>query len=86
MIKPKINNWEIDRVATIDRILIHMSLTEILYMPTIPLKVSLNEYIELSKYFSTPKSKIFINGLLDHIIKDLKAENKIQKQGRGLVE
>ncbi len=86
MIKPKINNWEMDRVATIDRILIHMSLTEILYMPTIPLKVSLNEYIELSKYFSTPKSKIFINGLLDQIIKDLKAENKIQKQGRGLVE
>lgn len=86
MIQPKIDNWEMDRVAMLDRILIHMSLTEILYMPTIPLKVSLNEYIELSKYFSTPKSKIFINGLLDHIIKELKAEDKIKKQGRGLVE
>lgn len=86
MIKPKVNNWEMDRIAAIDRLLIHMSLTEIIYMPTIPLKVSLNEYIELSKYFSTPKSKVFINGLLDKLIKELKANNVIKKEGRGLVE
>jgi len=85
LIKPKVKNWEMDRLATIDRILIEMALAEVLNMPTIPVKVSLNEYIEMSKYFSTPKSKVFINGILDHIIADLKSEGKINKQGRGLV-
>jgi len=85
LIKPKIKNWEMDRLATIDKILIEMALAEVLNMPTIPVKVSLNEYIEMSKYFSTPKSKVFINGILDHIIADLKTEGKINKQGRGLV-
>jgi N utilization substance protein B len=86
LIKPKITNWEIDRLAAIDRILIHMTLAEVLEMPIIPIKVSMNEYIDLSKYFSTPKSKQFINGILDHIIADLKAEGKISKLGRGLVD
>jgi N utilization substance protein B len=85
LIKPKVKNWEIDRLATIDKILIEMALAEVLNMPTIPVKVSLNEYIELSKYFSTPKSKVFINGILDHIVADLKTEGKIKKQGRGLI-
>lgn len=85
LIKPKVKNWEMDRLATIDRILIEMALAEVLNMPTIPVKVSLNEYIEMSKYFSTPKSKVFINGILDHIVADLKTEGKIKKQGRGLV-
>jgi len=74
-----------DRLATIDRILIEMALAEVINMPTIPIKVSLNEYIEMSKYFSTPKSKVFINGILDHIVADLKTQGKINKQGRGLV-
>lgn len=86
LIKPKITNWEIDRLAAIDRILIHMTLAEVLEMPIIPIKVSMNEYIDLSKYFSTPKSKQFINGILDHIIADLKSEGKINKLGRGLVD
>lgn len=85
LIKPKVKNWEMDRLATIDLILIQMALAEVLEMPTIPIKVSMNEYIDLSKYFSTPKSKVFINGILDHIIADLKTEGKINKQGRGLV-
>jgi len=85
LMKPKIKNWEMDRLATIDKILIKMALAEVLEMPTIPVKVSLNEYIELSKYFSTPKSKVFINGLLDNVIADLKAKNEINKQGRGLM-
>lgn len=85
LIKPKVKNWEMDRLATIDRILIEMALAEVINMPTIPIKVSLNEYIELSKYFSTPKSKVFINGILDHIVADLKTQGKIKKQGRGLV-
>lgn len=85
LIKPKIKNWEMDRLATIDKILIEMALAEVMNMPTIPIKVSLNEYIEMSKYFSTPKSKVFINGILDHIVADLKSEGKINKQGRGLV-
>ena len=85
LIKPKIQNWEMDRLAAIDRILLEMALAEVLYMPTIPVKVSLNEYIELSKYFSTPKSKIFINGILDNLIADLKSKEEIKKQGRGLI-
>lgn len=84
LMKPKIKNWEMDRLATIDKILIKMALAEILEMPTIPIKVSLNEYIELSKYFSTPKSKLFINGLLDNLVADLKSKDEIKKQGRGL--
>jgi N utilization substance protein B len=63
-----------------------MALCEILYFPSIPVKVTLNEYIEISKYFSTPKSKVFINGILDKIIKNLKQNNKIKKTGRGLVD
>lgn len=85
LMKPKIKNWEMDRLATIDKILIQMALAEVIEMPTIPVKVSLNEYIELSKYFSTPKSKVFINGILDNVVADLKAKGTINKQGRGLV-
>jgi N utilization substance protein B len=80
LIKPKVKNWEIDRLATIDKILIEMALAEVLNMPTIPVKVSLNEYIELSKYFSTPKSKVFINGILDHIVADLKQKVKLKNK------
>jgi len=85
IMKPKVKNWDMDRLATIDKILIKMALAEVLEMPTIPVKVSLNEYIELSKYFSTPKSKIFINGILDKVVADLKAKGDIKKQGRGLM-
>jgi len=62
-----------------------MALTEILEFPSIPVKVSFNEYIEISKYYSTEQSSMFINGVLDKIINTFRSENKIQKQGRGLV-
>ncbi len=82
----KTRNWEIDRIAMMDVLLMKMAITEILYFPTIPVKVTLNEYIEISKYYSTPKSRIFINGILDKLVVDFRAEGKIQKEGRGLIE
>ncbi len=78
-------NWDAERIAFIDTLLIDMALTEVLYFDNIPVKVSFNEYIELSKYYSTNRSNIFINGLLDKIINNLKKENKIKKIGRGLI-
>lgn len=86
LIKPKIVNWEIDRVALMDMLILKMALVELTEMNSIPVKVTMNEYIEISKYFSTPKSKIFINGILDNLILELKTSGKIKKTGRGLVE
>ena len=85
VIVQKLQNWEVDRIAVIDFILLKMAICEFCCFPSIPLRVTLNEYIEISKYYSTPKSRAFINGLLDKIIDMLKAENKINKQGRGLM-
>jgi N utilization substance protein B len=84
-ISAKTKNWELERIALTDIILIKMALTEFQYCPTIPIKVTLNEYIEISKYFSTPKSKLFINGILDKLVEELKSENKVKKKGRGLI-
>jgi len=86
IIKPKIVNWEIDRVALMDILILKMALVELTEMPSIPVKVTMNEFIEISKYFSTPKSKIFINGILDNLIIELKASGRIKKAGRGLLE
>jgi N utilization substance protein B len=79
-------NWEIDRIALIDRILMKMAIAEARSFESIPLKVTLNEYIELSKYYSTPKSSAFINGILDQLFQKLKAQGSIVKVGRGLLE
>ena len=84
IIAEKIQNWELDRVAYVDFILLKMAVCEFCEFPNIPLRVTFDEYIEISKYYSTPKSKYFINGLLDNILIYLKEENKISKQGRGL--
>jgi N utilization substance protein B len=78
-------NWELDRIAKMDVILLKMGITELQIFPEIPTKVTLNETIEISKYYSTPKSNIFINGILDKAIDKLKKENKIIKVGRGLL-
>jgi N utilization substance protein B len=86
MIDEKASNWELDRIALMDIILIKMALAEFIEFPSIPVKVTMNEYIELSKYYSTPKSRVFINGILDNMITDLKKENKLVKIGRGLIE
>jgi N utilization substance protein B len=86
MIDEKASNWELERIALMDIILIKMALAEFIEFPSIPVKVTMNEYIELSKYYSTPKSRVFINGILDNMITDLKKENKLLKIGRGLIE
>jgi N utilization substance protein B len=79
-------NWEIERIANMDMLLMEMALAEILYIPNVPVKASLNEYIDISKEYSTPNSKVFVNGVLDKIIAELKHDNKIIKTGRGLKE
>jgi len=79
-------NWEVDRIANMDMLLMEMALAEILYIPNVPVKASLNEYIDISKEYSTPNSKTFVNGVLDKIIAELKRDNKINKTGRGLKE
>ena len=86
LISSKISNWEIERVAQIDLLLMQMALTEILEMPTVPVKVSMNEYIDMAKYYSTPKSKHFVNGVLDSLLIEFKKEGIIKKTGRGLIE
>lgn len=79
-------NWDVERIANMDMLLMEMALAEILYIPNVPIKASLNEYIDISKEYSTPNSKTFVNGVLDKIIAELKRENKINKTGRGLKE
>jgi N utilization substance protein B len=86
LIDDKVKNWDMDRIALMDMLLIKMALVEILESPSIPIKVTLNEYIELAKLYSTPKSKVFVNGILDKLIGDLKDQKKIKKTGRGLME
>jgi transcription antitermination protein NusB len=85
-IKPMLKNWDADRVATIDMILMKMALAELLFFPTIPTKVTINEYVDISKMYSTDKSKDFVNGILDRLMKKLKEEERIVKEGRGLIE
>lgn len=79
-------NWEMDRIALMDVILMKMAVTEILHFKTVPTKVTLNEYIEISKFYSTPKSNGFINGVLDKAIEVLKEDGRLIKVGRGLME
>ena len=78
-------NWELDRIAKMDQLFLKMAFAEILSMPDLPIKVSMNEYIEISKYYSTAKSKLFVNGLLDNFVKTYTRDGKIKKIGRGLV-
>ena len=85
LIKQHTVNWDIERIAFIDNLILELALTEFLYFPSIPTKVTMNEYIELSKYYSTEKSRNFINGILDKALKDLKKASKINKAGRGLI-
>ena len=86
MITPVLENWESERVAIVDMILIKMALIELINFKTIPCKVTLNEYVELSKSYSTDKSKEFVNGVLDKLMKELQDNNIIAKEGRGLVD
>ena len=78
-------NWDIERIAFVDILIMQLALAEFIYFPTIPTRVTMNEYIELSKFYSTDKSRNFINGILDKALKDLKKNDKIKKTGRGLI-
>lgn len=78
-------NWDLERIAKMDVILLKMALTEFMEFPSIPKKVTMNEYIEISKFYSTPQSKVFINGVLDKAIVKLEKEGRIKKAGRGLM-
>ena len=84
-IMKKAKNWEADRIAIVDFILMKMALSELEKLASIPVKVTLNEYIDISKSYSTPKSRLFINGVLDKIVADYKRDGKIEKRGRGLM-
>lgn len=86
LIADNTNNWEKERICLMDMIILKMALTEFVCFPFIPVKVTMNEYIEISKYFSTPKSKIFINGILDKLAKKLTDAEQINKRGLGLLE
>jgi transcription antitermination protein NusB len=86
IIQEKTKNWELSRIALMDILLLKMALTELTEFDSIPVKVTLNEYIDLSKFYSTNKSKVFINGLLDKVIAEMTADKRIVKKGRGLID
>jgi transcription antitermination protein NusB len=79
-------NWEIERIALMDILIMVAALSEIVEFPSIPVKVTLNEYIDIARFYSTSKSNEFVNGILDRIVNDFKSENKIIKTGRGLID
>jgi N utilization substance protein B len=79
-------NWEVERLPLTDRIILEMAIAELITFPNIPVKVTMNEYIELAKNYSTPKSRQFINGILDVISKELKSTGNVKKSGRGLID
>ncbi|MBL7842284.1 MAG: transcription antitermination factor NusB [Cyclobacteriaceae bacterium] len=86
LIADNTRNWEVDRLPLTDRVILEMAITELISFPSIPVKVTINEYIELAKNYSTPKSRQFINGILDVISKELKNQGGLKKSGRGLMD
>lgn len=86
LIVKKVKNWDISRVALMDRIILKMALTEMMQFHSIPVKVTINEFIEISKLYSTPKSKQFVNGILDVLANELTSDGVIRKSGRGLID
>jgi len=84
-IAEKTKNWDSERIATIDYVLLKMAICELQNFPSIPTKVTINEYLEISKEYSTPKSSIFINGILDKLVKEYEEKGKLNKMGRGLM-
>ena len=81
----KTPNWDVERIAEIDTIILKMAICELLKFPSIPTKVTINEYLEIAKEYSTPKSSIFINGILDNLVKEFDRDGKLNKAGRGLL-
>lgn len=86
VISTHINNWRIDRLTTIDRLLLRLAITEFLFFEHIPTKVTINEAIEIAKKYSTKKSGNFVNGILDSALNQLQEDGRIEKKGRGLIE
>jgi len=86
IVTERVKNWEADRVALMDKIILKLATTEMIIFPSIPVKVSINEFIEISKIYSTPKSKVFVNGILDNIAIELTQKGTIRKSGRGLID
>ncbi|NJN43168.1 MAG: transcription antitermination factor NusB [Flammeovirgaceae bacterium] len=86
LIAKNTKNWEVERLPLTDRIILEMAIAEMTLFPSIPVKVTINEYIELAKQYSTPKSRQFINGILDVIARELKASGEMKKSGRGLID
>lgn len=86
LLQSKLTNWKLDRLTTTDEAILKLAITEMMIFPSIPVKVTINEYIDLSKQYSTPKSKQFINGILDVMAIELKEIGKIRKSGRGLID
>ena len=86
LIARKTKNWEIDRIAITDKIILDMAIAEMINFQSIPIKVTINEYIEVAKKYSTPKSKLFINGVLDVIAEELQSSGDVKKSGRGLID
>ena len=85
MVAEAVVGWEKERLFSTDVILITMGMAEIVTFPTIPVKVSINEYVEISKFFGTPKSRSFVNGLLDRLVQNMVNEGKVKKEGKGLL-
>lgn len=86
LIDKKTKNWELERIAQMDVLILGLAATEMLNFSEIPVKVTINEYIEIAKNYSTPKSKTFVNGILDSIFKDFKEQKLLHKSGKGLIE
>ena len=86
LITKKVDNWELERIGVVERILINMAMTEMLFFPEIPPKVSINEAIEIAKEYCSLNSGRFVNGILDSIYDELKKDNKLNKAGRGLID
>lgn len=84
-IQLKTQNWDKDRIANIDFVLLQMAICEFQKFPSIPVKVTINEYIEIAKEYSTPKSSVFINGVLDKLVKEYDDKGTLNKKGRGLI-
>jgi transcription antitermination protein NusB len=85
LIDKNTTNWEVDRIALMDILVMQLAITEILEFPEIPVKVTLNEYIEIAKFYCTSKSSTFVNGILDNIVREIRQEGLLNKTGRGLV-
>jgi len=86
LIAAKSKNWDTERIAAVDKVLMKMAITEFMKFPSIPVKVTINEYIEICKAYSTPKSKQYVNGILDVLSNEMTEEGSIKKSGRGLLD